>query len=75
MTFTQPGTNLETVDYRRITVAPIAGALGAVIGGVDLAELDDETVAEIRAAWLQHLVVLAPGEQHAAWWRLERVAR
>ena len=63
MTFTQPGTNLETVDYRRITVAPIAGALGAVIGGVDLAELDDETVAEIRAAWLQHLVVFFHDQQ------------
>ncbi len=44
--------------YRAIAVAPIAGALGAEIGGVDLgAELDDETVAEIRRAWLEHLVV------------------
>jgi taurine dioxygenase len=41
-----------------ITVTPIAGALGAEIGGVDLArELPDETVAEIRNAWLEHLVV------------------
>ena len=44
-------------DYQRITVAPIAGALGAEIGGVDLADVDDETVAEIRDAWLAHLVV------------------
>ena len=57
MTITKPGTNLESATYRRITVAPIAGALGAVIGGVDLADLDDETVGEIRAAWMQHLVV------------------
>jgi taurine dioxygenase len=41
-----------------ITVTPIAGALGAEIGGVDLsADLPDGVVAEIRAAWLQHLVV------------------
>jgi taurine dioxygenase len=41
-----------------IKVSPIAGALGAEISGVDLShDLDDEVVAEIRAAWLQHLVV------------------
>jgi len=37
-----------------ITVSPIAGALGAEIGGVDLAsDLSDDTVAEIRQAWLE----------------------
>jgi taurine dioxygenase len=41
-----------------ITVTPIAGALGAEIGGVDLAaDLPDDLVAEIRRAWLDHLVV------------------
>jgi taurine dioxygenase len=44
-------------SYRRITVSPIAGALGAEIGGVQLADLEEETIAEIRAAWLEHLVV------------------
>jgi taurine dioxygenase len=44
--------------YDTITVEPIAGALGAEIGGVDLAaDLPDATVAEIRRAWLDHLVV------------------
>jgi taurine dioxygenase len=44
--------------YRTIDVAPIAGALGAEITGVDLAtDLVDETVSEIRRAWLDHLVV------------------
>lgn len=48
----------ESPAYRTITVSPIAGALGAEIGGVDLSvDLDDEVVAEIRAAWLKHLVV------------------
>ena len=49
---------MTAVAYRTITVAPIAGALGAEIGGVDLSTgLSDETVAEIRRAWLDHLVV------------------
>jgi taurine dioxygenase len=44
--------------YRNIAVLPLAGALGAEITGVDLAtDLVDETVAEIRRAWLEHLVV------------------
>jgi taurine dioxygenase len=47
-----------STSYRTITVQPIAGALGAEIGGVDLAtDLPDATVAEIRRAWLDHLVV------------------
>jgi taurine dioxygenase len=45
-------------DYRTIKVLPLAGAIGAEITGVDLAtDLVDETVAEIRRAWLEHLVV------------------
>ena len=44
-------------DYRRITVEPIAGALGAEVSGVDLNDLDDGTVAEIRRALLENSVV------------------
>jgi taurine dioxygenase len=44
-------------SYRRIEVRPVAGALGAEIGGVDLSRLDDHTFAEIKAAWLEHLVI------------------
>jgi taurine dioxygenase len=41
-----------------LDVQPVGGALGAEIHRVDLAsELSDETVAAIRAAWLEHLVV------------------
>ncbi|HEY4331590.1 MAG TPA: TauD/TfdA family dioxygenase, partial [Ilumatobacteraceae bacterium] len=50
-------TSQEPVEYQHITVAPIAGALGAEIAGVDLAGFDDDVAAEIRAAWLRHLVV------------------
>jgi taurine dioxygenase len=49
---------MSIAEYRRIVVAPVAGALGAEIRGVDLAsDLADETVAEIRRAWLDHCVV------------------
>jgi len=49
---------MTDVVYRAITVTPIADALGAEISGVDLAsDLPEETVAEIRRAWLEHLVV------------------
>ena len=41
-----------------LTVTPIAGALGAEIGGVDLAaDLDDAVVADVRRIWLDHGVV------------------
>ena len=44
--------------YERVTVEPYTGVAGAVISGVDLAvPLDDETVAEIRRALLDHVVV------------------
>ena len=41
-----------------IGIQPVAGALGAEISGVDLAkELDPATIAAIRRAWLDHLVL------------------
>lgn len=44
--------------YRRIEVRPVAGALGAEVGGVDIArDLEDEVIAEIRQALLDHLVI------------------
>lgn len=58
-------------SFNRITVKPIAGALGAEISGVDLAQLDEETFGEIVSAWHEHLVVffrdqrLSPDQQIA----------
>ena len=43
--------------YTRIRVEPIAGHLGAEITGVDLANLDDATFADIKRAWLENLVI------------------
>jgi taurine dioxygenase len=48
----------ERRSYRHIEVRPIAGALGAEVHGVDIARpLDHEVVAEIRLAFLDHLVI------------------
>ena len=53
-----------------LTVAPLTAAIGAEVSGVDLrGDLDDATVAAIRGALLQHLVLffrdqpLEPDEQ------------
>jgi taurine dioxygenase len=44
--------------YERITVSPIAGSLGAEIGGVDCSKpLDAETFAEVYRAWLENIVI------------------
>ena len=46
------------IDYEILDVRPIAGALGAELGGVDLAApADDRMTAEIRRALLEYLVV------------------
>ncbi len=51
------------MNYARIAVTPIAEALGAEISGVDLRRpLDDATVAEIRRAFLAHLVIFFRGQ-------------
>ena len=62
--------------YQRLTVAPLTGALGAEIGGVDLAKpIDAATHAEILAAFHEHQVIYFPDqklshEQHLAFCRL-----
>jgi taurine dioxygenase len=57
-------------EYRHVRVHPYTGVAGAVLEGVDLAsELDDDVIAEIRRALLDHGVLffrrqsLTPEEQ------------
>jgi taurine dioxygenase len=46
------------MTFRHIDVHPISGSIGAEITGVDVSQdLSDEVVAEIRQAWLDHVVV------------------
>lgn len=50
--------NAARRQYRHIEVRPVAGALGAEIEGVNIARaLEGEIVAEIRQAFLDHLVI------------------
>ncbi len=45
-------------DAESITVRRLAGAIGAEVFGVDLSrDLDDATVAALRAIWLEHGVI------------------
>lgn len=64
--------NVTPRSYRHIAVQPIAGALGAEIDRVEIAQpLADEVIAEIRQALLDHLVIflrrqkLSPQQQLA----------
>ena len=58
--------NAERRHYRHLTVHPVAGALGAEIRGVDIARpLGETVVAEIRQAFLDHLVIFFRGQELA----------
>jgi len=49
---------------RRLRIEPSGQACGAAVAGVDLSKpLSDGLVADIRAAWLDHLVLAFPGQQ------------
>lgn len=45
-----------------LTISPVGSALGAEITGVDVATLDDDGIAAIRQAVLDHLVVMIRGQ-------------
>ena len=72
----------KAATYDRIGVRPISGALGAEIEGVDLSKpVDEETMAELRRAFLDHLVLVFHGqdispERHVAfgkqWGKIHR---
>ncbi|HZZ95056.1 MAG TPA: TauD/TfdA family dioxygenase [Usitatibacter sp.] len=46
-----------------ILVTRIGNALGAEVGGVDLRAMDDATFAQVKAAWLGHLVLRFRGQR------------
>jgi taurine dioxygenase len=49
-------------DYHHIKAAPLSGALGAEVTGVDLAGLGASALAEIADALSDHLVLVFPGQ-------------
>ena len=44
-------------SWRHISVNPIAGALGAEVGGVHLGQIGDDAFNEVRAAFVEHQVL------------------
>src|SRR3546814_1833571 len=53
---------MTSTDNSRIQVRPTGGSLGADIGGVDVARMDDALFAEVRRAWLDHMVLRFRGQ-------------
>lgn len=50
--------------YTRLQVRPLNPALGAEVRGVDMRQpLDAETYRELHDAWMQHLVLVLPGQR------------
>ena len=60
----QPARTAEQREYRHLEVRPVSGALGAEVSGVNLSDaLPDAVVAEIRQAFLDHLVLFFRGQK------------
>ena len=63
------------MTHAKLTVRPLHPALGAEVRGIDMRQpLDDATRQELLAAWMQHLVLVFPGqpvtdEEHVAFTR------
>ena len=55
---------MSTATKTRLDVVPLSRHIGAEIRGIDLRDKpDDETVKAIYQAWLDHLVVIFPGQK------------
>ena len=61
-------------NFNRIRVEPVTGSIGAEISNIDLRDFDDEIIAEIQQAWLDHKVLFFRDQdltqaQHVAYGR------
>src|SRR5256885_15974844 len=55
---------MNVMTTERLQVTPLTKHIGAEIRGVDLRQRpDDETVRRIYQAWLNHLVLVFPGQE------------
>jgi hypothetical protein len=48
---------IQAKSWQHISVIPIAGSLGAEVGGVHLGQIDDAAFREIQAAFLEYQVL------------------
>jgi taurine dioxygenase len=51
------------VRSKALTITPLSGALGARIDGLDLRDVDDDIMTLLNAAFLEHCVLVFPGQQ------------
>ena len=49
-------------SYTHFQIAPLSGALGAVVTGLDLRDVGPQAFGEIRRAFARHLVLFFPGQ-------------
>jgi alpha-ketoglutarate-dependent taurine dioxygenase len=52
----------STLTTTDLDVRPLSASIGAEIRGVDLRDVDDATISEIRRIWLDRKVVFFPGQ-------------
>lgn len=45
-----------------LTVEPVDATFGAVVGGIELANLDDDTWQELYGLWLEYALLICPGQ-------------
>ena len=55
---------MNIVAHPRFEIVPLTRYIGAEIRGIDLTvKPDDETIAALYQAWLDHLVIVFPGQK------------
>ena len=47
---------------RTLDIEPIDATFGAVVRGIKVAEVDDETFRALRDAWLKYALLIFPGQ-------------
>jgi len=57
------GDGMDVMTRKRLDVVALTPHIGAEIRGIDLRDKpDEETIRAINAAWLDHLVIVVPGQ-------------
>src|SRR4051794_37717803 len=51
-----------TMSAATMTVEPLDATFGAIVTGVRLAELSDDAFAQLHALWLEHALLVFPGQ-------------